>query len=137
MRKDCLFLQFKDSSHIECKCNTIDDIVLFLHFDENKAIKLSKKFLFKQFSSQCVFQVASDLKNNEWVLGSFFLKKFITTFDYDERRVTFYTNNTEIFVDEKKERPTRSKAKYIIIVMIGLLCMMNIHLIVIKANNNL
>ena len=137
IRKDCLFLQFKDSSHIECKCNTIDDIVLFLHFDENKAIKLSKKFLFKQFSSQCVFQVASHLKNNEWVLGSFFLKKFITTFDYDERRVTFYTNNTEIFVDEKKERPTRSKAKYIIIVMIGLLCMMNIHLIVIKANNNL
>ena len=134
IRKECLFLQFKDRSHIECKCNKIDDIFLILHFDDNKAIKLSKQFLFQQFSAQCVFQVASNFNSDEWVLGSFFIKKFISTFDYDERRVTFFTNNTDIFINEIKERPRINNAKFIIIIMIGVLCMiMNIHLIVIKT----
>lgn len=128
-RKDCLFLQFKTTSHIECNCNKIDNINLLLHLNDNKVIKLSKKFLFQQYSSQCVFKIDTHNQNDEWVLGSFFIRKFITTFDYDERRVTFFTNNTEIFVDEIQ---STNNTKFIIIIMIGVLCVLNIYLLYIK-----
>jgi hypothetical protein len=53
--------------------------------------------MFAYFDSYKGFEISENPTNaNEWVLGGYFLKKYITEFNSDHKQITFYTKHPSI-----------------------------------------
>lgn len=75
--------------------------------------------LFSNYNKECEFNIISNKKNaNLWELGTIFLNKYVTYFDYDHSEIRFYTRKPLI----KQNRPLHSSLMLccIIFVIIGI-----------------
>lgn len=107
--KKCRKLNFKEYQHIECQCRVVDSVLFYFNF-ENQENKIINVDLFERYGNQCVFMVENRKDIPEWTFGTSFLRKFISSFNYDERRVTLYSkkiinnqNETNIIGNEKNK----------------------------------
>jgi hypothetical protein len=86
--------------------------------------------MFAYFDSYKGFEISENPHNaNEWILGGYFLEKYITEFNYDHKQITFYTDTSFIKnnINNINNTPTTNneytnlKSKSYIFLSIGLL----------------
>lgn len=81
---------------------------------EGIGINLNIDDLFIVMNKRGAFNIRNNKKNNQWRFGTFFLRKFILLFDYDERAITFYSD--KLLSQEDMNLSYRSMKKTIIII---------------------
>lgn len=89
---DCILYEFPNFDHIECNMESISKFKGITFLFEGTGINLSLEDLFIVMNRRGAFNIRNNKKNNQWRFGTFFLRKFILLFDYDEREITFYSN---------------------------------------------
>ena len=86
--------------------------------------------MFAYFDSYKGFEISENPHNaNEWILGGYFLEKYITEFNYDHKQITFYTDTSLIksnihanpTTPTARNEYTNLKSKSYIFLSIGLL----------------
>ena len=67
---------------------------------------------------------------SRWDLGTPFLKKYFFTYDYDNKYIGFYNNNTIIhrITPKEKEKPSNRNYSWIIILFLCILCIITVFL---------
>ena len=72
--------------------------LIFYNFDFNRNFTLTKKELFafntkNESDTNLYFLIVSGIdKQNRWIFGIPFLKKYVLSFDYDKKRIGYYKN---------------------------------------------
>ena len=92
--KFCVYELYWDCETIKCECDKIQqDIRIDFDFDNN-VFSLYKDDLFQKVNNSCNFLIEENIKGgNKWFIGTAFYYKYITDFDYDNARVTFFSDN--------------------------------------------
>lgn len=92
--KFCVYELYWDCETIKCECDKIQqDIRIDFNFDNN-IFSFFKDDLFQQVNKSCSFLIEENIKGeNKWFIGTSFYHKYITDFDYDNARVTFFSDS--------------------------------------------
>ena len=88
----CILYEFPNFDHIECDMESIKQFTGITFIFEGIGINLKIDDLFTVMNKRGAFNIRNNKKNNLWRFGTYFLRKFILLFDYDERAITFYSN---------------------------------------------
>lgn len=104
---------FSDSLGInlfQCPCKEIKvDLTMELVF-EGFSYNLTKDFIMYTYLNKCLLRIDENKENpNEWILGSYFMTRFLTYFDYDKGEIFFYSKKPFTLYSNNK--------KYIIILL--------------------
>lgn len=87
------------NDYFECYQNIIDKITKTISFKFNESIlMLSKKDLFDCSLNKCKFVIMGNRRTSEWVFGQSFMEHFTMTFNYEDKAITFYSNDYNIKV---------------------------------------
>lgn len=88
----CYTMEEYDKMNYFCKCSSINKFPNISFFIEDKKFEFHSKDIFYQKNDICVMYIEVDYLNyhNKWVLGTTFLKKYNTLFDYELKKVYFY-----------------------------------------------
>lgn len=107
----CLFV----NQIVQCRCSTYRKLFDSINFVIQGAIfKLSPESMFEKDEYPFNF-VETDYcnlkitRNNEekWIIGTVFLKKYISVFDYDKNKISFYSNEEfQLFSNFKEKKIT-------------------------------
>lgn len=87
-----------------CKCKDIYTIVQQISLKiDNYHFSFNSSELFIKINDECYFMVFSKKKNIKWVFGTYFLLKYVSTFDNEKKLIVFYeddisTNNWPFIV---------------------------------------
>lgn len=119
-RKKCFILNEKYSmilcedipeinEYIENNFNTI----YFRNQDLNYEFELGYQDLFLRYNNKIIFMIITQEKQNSWIFGIPFLKKYLLTYDYDHKVIGFYKRSKKIF--KNKAYIINDKLKIIII----------------------
>ena len=74
-----------------CMCRNLTDFPDISFYIDKYEIKLDHNQLFESDMSTCFFSVVANLKD-EWILGTLFLKNFITQFDYEDEVIKIHSS---------------------------------------------
>ncbi len=110
----CIMYEFPNFDHIECDMESIKQFKGITFLFEGIGINLNIDDLFIVMNKRGAFNIRNNKKNNQWRFGTFFLRKFILLFDYDERAITFYSD--KLLSQEDMNLSYRSIKKTIIII---------------------
>ena len=84
----CSFNSNKEK--IQCECDYINNFPnLTFNFDGH-IIEIANKNLFRQSNNNCLFTLQSYCNN--WIFGISFLNLYFSYFDYDNKKIVFYSN---------------------------------------------
>ena len=87
---------FDDNQELYCKCDIVDDLPNFSFvFDGNIYQMKSSELIKQKILNKCILMIFQNKRNNKdkWTFGSIFIKKYLTTFSYDEKTITFNSEN--------------------------------------------
>ena len=85
--------------YFECYHDSIDTITKSFSFKfSDSVLMLNKKDVFKCSLNKCKFVIMGNRRVNEWVFGNSFMNHFAITFDYEDKDITFYSNEYNIKV---------------------------------------
>lgn len=87
---------FDDNQELYCKCDIVDVLPNFSFvFDGNIYQMKSSELMKQKILNKCILMIFQNKRNNrdKWTFGSIFMKKYLTTFSYDEKTITFNSEN--------------------------------------------
>lgn len=117
---------FSFYDRIECNCKEITDLPNMEFVFENTILSINSKLLFFQNNEKCVYKIE---REEVFGFGVHFLEYFTTYFDFEEKSISFYSNNIEI-----KSTIDYSLNKVVILSLILILIIPTIFLSYIKLN---
>ena len=112
----CSFgISFSSEQYVcECKILYLFPKLSFI-FDNNTMVSFSSEDIFENDGNKCKF-LMEESKENKWMFGLAFLKKYITYFDYGDSSITFYSDSPfEMNTINKYQRKDKVKQIYRII----------------------
>lgn len=83
---------FDDNQKLYCKCDKVDDLPVFSFVFDGNIYQMKSSELIKQKTlNECILMIFQNKtnKNDMWIFGSVFIKKYLSTFSYDEKTITF------------------------------------------------
>ena len=95
LNRTCTYSMYGHNHIFECNCNIIDKFpnITFI-FDNYKYIFTSSELFLNYGGGFCQFLIQENhLRSNNFLLGSPFLSKFISNFDYETKYISFYSEN--------------------------------------------
>ena len=100
------------------------ETIYLYHKEFNFTFNLSYDDLFKIYNNKLYFLVYFKEKNEEWVLGEIFLKKYLLLFDMERKTIGFYKNNNFVYEIKKNNN------KYLLLkIFIGILILCSLLLL--------
>ena len=88
--------QYDSSSDTyQCNCDELKQFPKVVIVLGGQSIKLSKDVLFICIGSQCKLTLKTNPMNMNWIFGTDFIEKHITTFNYDKGTIEIYSNRTQ------------------------------------------
>ena len=90
--KICEYQRSWNSDNIECECNRLkNNISVSLIFDGSVFSFNNRELFIEKDNNKCIFMFEPNLNNNEtWIIGMNLYKRYITDFDYEKGRISFY-----------------------------------------------
>ena len=106
----------------------------------------SYRDLFKLFNDKLYFMIIFKIEKHDtkWVMGEIFLRKYLTTFNYDSKMIIFYRNQVneanikKEYIDETNSQKDKSpfiNNRTIIEVLMGIVIIIIFYLLVKKCRN--
>lgn len=90
-KKICNSTLFMDWN-FECDCKSLHLFPDITFVIEDKKYILEKNEVFYHLAFSCFFIIVES-PTNEWVIGTSFLKKYLTLFDYENSTISFYSES--------------------------------------------
>ena len=112
--------------------NKFPDLIFYNH-DINRNFTLTKKDLFAyntndNTDNNLYFLIVDGIDDEErWILGIPFLKKYVISYDFDSKTISYYENYRKIYDDESDDKPKedtnffKSTAFKVIMIIIGVI----------------
>lgn len=113
----------------QCDCEDIKTFPSVLLSVDKYTFNLTSGVLFREKDNRCEFLIKYKEDNdNEWLLGNGLWLKMNTKFDYDNKEITFYSNDIGIYDRVITGEDNHSKNKYILClnIIITLICICGI-----------
>ena len=135
---DALFSEYYKRGHCsnngakgtKCKCDSVRTFPNVLMSVDRYTLNLTRDILFKEGDdNECTFIMKHSVSDdNEWLIGNGVWLRMNTQFDYDNKEITFYSNNIEIYDTVITGKHSYSNTKYILYldIIITLLCVCGI-----------
>lgn len=101
-----------------CHCDLIDYYPTISIILNGYQFKLEKFDLFSKEFKICQFMITNNTKDDTWILGTNFIKKYITVFDYETKTLSFFGENIKKYIPEYK---SIKSTLYILYLLISLL----------------
>lgn len=76
---------------ISCVCSSISSVNGFSLKIGDFSHEFRVKDLFKRTYKHCQFNIKPNREGNEWILGIAFIRRYNTSFDYDNKKISFYS----------------------------------------------
>lgn len=96
----CKFKTTMIFKYFYCFCDQIIDFPAMTIYLDGAEFLLDKNHLFSQArNNRCNFNIINDNRfkgEDDWIFGRLFLEKFISTFDYETKEISFYFEALEI-----------------------------------------
>ena len=83
------------SDTYQCNCEQLTQFPKVVIILGRQSIELSKEVLFTNINSQCKLTLKTNPMNMNWIFGTDFIEKHITTFNYDKGTIEIYSNRTQ------------------------------------------
>ena len=83
------------SDTYQCNCEQLTQFPKVVIMLGKQSIELSKEVLFTNINSQCKLTLKTNPMNMNWIFGTDFIEKHITTFNYDKGTIEIYSNRTQ------------------------------------------
>lgn len=97
----------------ECNCDIIPKLQEVYFIFDSKAYLFKASELFEANNSKCTFLITSNhIRDNNWLFGTVFLNRYISLFDYNAGKVTFYSNEEINTIDLDKLFPWKKLMKW-------------------------
>ena len=115
----------------KCKCDSVRTFPNVLMSVDKYTLNLTRDILFREGDdNECTFIMRHSVSDdNEWLIGNGVWLRMNTQFDYDNKEITFYSNNIEIYNTViTGEHSYSNNTKYILYldIIITLLCVCGI-----------
>ena len=82
---------------IECDCEIVKSLPGLEFTFDDKIFIIKFEYFFSQNKDKCFLDITHDfIFANEFVFGTVFLNLFITNFDYDNKAISFYSDDVII-----------------------------------------
>ena len=97
--KTCTFTIKGEKRFINCPCSVVNTFpnMTFVIDRYHFLLKPSELFIKVESGFNCLFLIQKNVlpyeDKNTWFIGNFFLNKFVTVFDYEEKSIHFYTDD--------------------------------------------
>lgn len=111
--EECIF--YPMNNKIECNCNVIRKLPSFTFIINGYEFNFKAENFFKKYYDTCELLFAPNTKSNQWIFGTPFLKFFISYFEYENKKVTLYSENPIFFLKSKKSPIALIIFKFLII----------------------
>lgn len=103
----------------ECLCDKVKYLPGFTFLLDNYSFVLQAEDVFKQTTENtCELMFRQNLEGNNVIFGGIFLKKYISIFNIEEKKMFFYSNNKLIHSQSQKECLTNKELIKICIMVI-------------------
>lgn len=119
--KKCKYnVPFMDFYNYICNCEIFDDFLSLSFVFDNYHFNFSLSQVIAKYKNRCDLLLYY-LEENEdkWVFGSEFLLNYISTYDSDNRKITFYSNSTFKFDNNLKLYQKNCQILLIFLMIIG------------------
>ena len=118
--KACSYENFYEHYFYLCDCKTSKQFP-DLHFGiGNYIYTMTYRDLFFTYEEFCVFGM-ENLRRNDFIFGTYFIKLFDIEFNFDSKKITFSTNNNIIQFNEKENEINEEVLQFSIICFIIIL----------------
>ena len=109
---------------IDCLAAGIHDFPDFKFLIENTIFRLTKQDLFECSNDKCVFQInQSIVGKDKWVFGTSFLRKYISSFNYQDGIIKFYSKTP--FETALKDNSYKIKSFFLMITNLSMTSIMS------------
>ena len=101
---NCPFSDNLGINLFQCPCKELKiELSMELVFD-GFSYNITKDFIMYTYLNKCLLRIDENKENpNEWMLGSYFITRFLTYFDYDKGIISFYSKKPfTIYSNNKK-----------------------------------
>ena len=121
--KKCVKELYGMNYRFVCSCSVVDSFPRVSFIFHHHLIELEGKELFEiDHGDQCIFLIQSNhIRDNNWIFGNIFLEHFSTVFDYEKKRVEFYSDKELEYIEIEKVFPWQKVSRIIKIVFAVLL----------------
>ena len=88
---------FMDPEIIKCKFSIMNELGTFIFKFKEITIKIKGRELFREGVDDCFLKIRTTLSmDNKWVFGMSILSEVISSYDYDNKTITLFSNSIEI-----------------------------------------
>ena len=93
----CFVQTINDVYEILCKCGFLNRLENITFVIEGYMIQMYPFKLFRSYYDKCLFQIKGYFEHNnhnyesKWVFGNLFMKEYSMLFDYEDKTITFYS----------------------------------------------
>ena len=96
-KNKCRDVIFSEATFFVCDTDIIGTFPDLIFVFENQAIKLPMKKVFAPMGSTSdLLMVPNTIINDTFILGNSFISEYDAMFDYQEKKISFYSNNRRI-----------------------------------------
>ena len=113
----------------KCKCDSVRSFPSVLLSVDKYTLNLTRDVLFREDDNECTFIIKHSVSDDsEWLMGNGLWLRMNTQFDYDNKEITFYSNNIEIHNTVITGEHSYSTSKYMLYldIIITVLCVCGI-----------
>lgn len=131
--QSCSYSLYGMNRRFECTCSVGSSLPDFNFIFDSHSYKLSGRELMEvDHGDYCVFMIYSNhIRNNNWIFGTIFLSKYYSVFNYEDKQVSFYSNNESVYVDLDSIFPWKKILRivgYIIIALVTICIMFYVYI---------
>lgn len=116
----CVLANKRDVKRIECFRENFDMEINFVFGLKGIIFTFNSQNIFDTFSDTVTFLIqTNDRYKDQWILGNLFFNKYFSVFDYEDKSVSFYSNEEafQYYVDKTYNSKNISKTLLIIIIV--------------------
>lgn len=134
LKKDCYIYESNfGAERLRCLNDILDNLPNYTFVFGSTSFSIPIKDFFEPgyetSDSILFFSSKENNRNDTWIFGNYFLSRYITVFDYEDKSISFYSNKYAI---EKYNEFVIHK--YIMISIIGILSLSILFIVIVKVN---
>lgn len=134
LKKDCyVYKSSFGGEHLRCLNDILDNLPNYTFIFDSTSFSIPIKDFFEPgyetSDSILFFSSIENDRNDTWIFGNYFLSRYITVFDYEDKSISFYSNKYTIaLLNEFNIK------KYFIISIMGILSLSILYIFIVKVN---
>lgn len=117
----CVLVNKRDITRIECIRDNFEMEITFVFGIKGIIFMFNSQNIFDTFSDTVTFLIqTSDRYRDQWILGNLFFNKYFSVFDYEDKSVSFFSNEPfQYYADNTSNEKNYFKILLMIIIVLN------------------